>query len=215
MITISQAVETTVLKKPFLAEAVSEGIINLSALARQIQPDVEKMLHKEVNFQAIVVALNRMAPVFEISFSRKLEKMSKDIGEIVLRSNLADFTFLNSAALVKKQMKLWGKVSKRDDVFYTVSRGVFETTFVVSNSLSDILLNIFEEETLISHLENLSSVTIKLPPDNGKQPGLYYSLLKKIAWNGVSIIEVVSTTNEFSIIIDEKNVGAVFQALTT
>ena len=40
-----------------------------------------------------------------------------------------------------------------------------------------------------------------------------YSILVVIAWKDISIIEVISTTNELSIVIKEQNTGAALEAL--
>ena len=44
MISIPVAVEEVVKKKPFLEGALVDGLINLSALARQIKPEVEERI---------------------------------------------------------------------------------------------------------------------------------------------------------------------------
>ena len=62
MVSISHVVEDIVKHRPYLSESLAAGIINVSSLARQLQPDVEKALLKEVNTGAIVMALNRLAP---------------------------------------------------------------------------------------------------------------------------------------------------------
>ena len=59
MITISQIVYSIIENKPFLEEGLKKGIINLSALARFIKPDIEKKLQKKVKTGAIIVALDR------------------------------------------------------------------------------------------------------------------------------------------------------------
>ena len=54
---------------------------------------------------------------------------------------------------------------------------------------------------------------MKLPRDNVKMTVLYYHILKKIAWNKINIIEVISTTNEFTLIVEEQDVGNAFNVL--
>lgn len=61
MITIPEVVAELVSKKPFLEEGLSRGLINLSALARELQPQIEKRLYKNVQTGAIVMALKRIA----------------------------------------------------------------------------------------------------------------------------------------------------------
>lgn len=54
---------------------------------------------------------------------------------------------------------------------------------------------------------------MRLPSSNVKMVGLYYNILKKLAWNKINIVEVISTTNEFTIIVDEKNIGKAFSVI--
>ena len=64
MVSISHVVEDIVKHRPYLSESLAAGIINVSSLARQLQPDVERALQKGVNTGAIVMALNRLAPYY-------------------------------------------------------------------------------------------------------------------------------------------------------
>jgi aspartokinase len=43
--------------------------------------------------------------------------------------------------------------------------------------------------------------------------GLYYFILKKLAWNKINIIELISTTNEFTIVVDEQDAALTFNVL--
>jgi hypothetical protein len=62
-------------------------------------------------------------------------------------------------------------------------------------------------------VENLSSITIKLPTDNVKIPGIYYFLFQRLSWEGVNITEVISTSNEFTILMDEDQVDIAFKVI--
>ena len=54
--TIASEVLDYINKKPFLLSALSQGIINLTSLARQIQPEIEGALKKPAKSGAIVMA---------------------------------------------------------------------------------------------------------------------------------------------------------------
>lgn len=206
MITISGAVEELIKSKPFLQEAIYEGIINFSGLARVLKPEIEEILTKDVNESAIIVALKRMSPFFDISVFDKLEKMLSELGEIIIRTNLEKLTYSNSAQMLQLQGKIWEELKIDDEVFFTFSRGVYETTYVFSKVLSVDLRKLFENQILRNSEVDLSSITIKLPKNNFKQPGLYYYLLKNIAWEGINIFELISTTNEFTVILKDADV---------
>ena len=41
----------------------------------------------------------------------------------------------------------------------------------------------------------------------------YYYIFKMIAWYGITVLEVISTTNEFSIVVEQKNINDAFSVL--
>ncbi len=213
MVTVAEVIETLVKQKPFVEGALLEGLINLSAFSRQIKPDVERILKKPVTEASILMALKRMVDLMDVTVSRKIENATREFGDIIVRSNLTDFTFRNSDSLIEKQRTLIKLILGEKDVFYTISRGVFETTIVVSRHFTENVKQIFSEEKLIASTHSVSSITIRLPDDNINIPGLYYFVFKQIAWEGISILEVISTTNELTIILQDKDVDRAFSIL--
>ena len=69
----------------------------------------------------------------------------------------------------------------------------------------------FGNEVLIKKTDNLSSISIKLPEENISIPGVYYFMFQKMSWEGINIIEVISTSNEFTIVVNDKNVNDAFK----
>ena len=69
------------------------------------------------------------------------------------------------------------------------------------------------EEVCIDKIENLSAITVKLPTDNIKIPGIYYFIFQRLSWEGVNINEVISTSNEFTILMDEDSVNVAFEVI--
>lgn len=213
MISIPTAVEAVIKKRPFLEEALVEGLINLSALARQLKPEIEKLVDKEVNDSAVIMALNRLVPRLGVVKVEMARGVVENIGDITVRSNLADYTFLNSSSLHLKQAKLLEKTNVMKNIFCTFSQGVYETTLVVSESLSQLVEEIFAEENLVAKNSSLSLITVKLPNDNTRYPGVYYYLFKDLAWDNINIVEVISTTNEFTIVVSNEDIHRAFAIL--
>ena len=98
-------------------------------------------------------------------------------------------------------------------MFYTFVRGVFESNLVVSSSYTQLVDTHFAGEECLFKGSNLSAITIKLPTSNSTVSGFYYYILKAIAWEGINIREVISTTNEFSIVINDEDVDRAFAVL--
>jgi len=213
MFTIPNAVEEVIKRKAFLEGALVEGLINLSALARKLKPEIEKKIGKEVNDSAVIMALNRLVPRLELMSQMKFKKVVENIGDIIVRSDLADYAFTNSATLYEKQAELLRRVSSMKDVFCTFSQGIYETTLVVSSAITPLVDEIFAHEHQISRSENLSSVTVKLPTENTLCPGVYYYIFKELAWDNINIAEVISTTNEFTVVIGDADIHRAFMIL--
>ena len=137
----------------------------------------------------------------------------KGIGDITVRSSLVDYSFKISDTLLNAQAQFLAEVNQNNQVFYTSSRGVSESTIVVSSDLSPYVETYFKDEILIDKFEDLSSVTIKLPTENVRIPGIYYFIFQRLSWEGVNIREVISTSNEFTILVNDDDVNIAFQVI--
>ena len=213
MKTIQEAVEITIRKTPFIEEALNEKLINVSSLARVILPEVSTLLKKEIKVGAVMMAINRLSPANELRVRKNIKRLALDLGDVIVRSDLCDFTFKNTTSLLKEIAKILSKSADSNDYFLTVSQGIFETNIVTSKNLQPFVEEIFKKETLINNVNNLASITIKLPKENLEQSGIYYFILKQFAWANIAVQEVISTTHEMTIVVKEQDVNETFSIL--
>ncbi len=213
MKTISSVVEHYIKSKPFLLSSLSQGIINLTSLARVMMPELEIHLGKDVKQGAVVMSLKRLSEELDFKINYKISKVLKNIGEITVRSSLTDYTYMLSDTLLENQAKLISEVQNQQDIFFTSSRGVNEANIVVSSSVESLVEKVFSTERLSQKLDNLSSITLKLPQDNIGTPGVYYYIFQRLAWEGIVIHEVISTTNEFTIIVSDDQIDIAFKVI--
>jgi len=211
--TIAKAVEEIISQSPFLEEALSDRLINISSLARYIKADVEEMTRKTVQENAIIMAINRRPSDYSFRISKGIRAFMKELGEIVVRSGLSDHTFENSPGLGAARRALMEEISGGQEVFYTFSQGVYETTLVASSSLDGLIGNIFGREKLISRKGGLSSITLRLPRNNTEISGIYYFILRSLAWAGINVCEVISTSNEVTIVVSDEDVDRSFSIM--
>ncbi|MCE1168348.1 MAG: aspartate kinase [Sphingobacteriia bacterium] len=211
MKTISQIVDEILQREPFIWENLNDGLINASALARQIAPEVISVLGRDVNESAIMMAIRRAGVQTPLALQSRLKQFAKRLGDMTMRSNLEDFTFKNSSTLASAQAMLLNEAVAFRDPFITFSQGVAETTLIVSDSLIEEVNRIFASEELIQHASSLSSLTIRLPDQNSAIIGLYYLIFRNLAWQGINVVEVISTTNEFTIILQDDQIENAFK----
>ena len=156
MKTIASQVSEYVKSKPYLSTALSQGIINLTSLARQIQPEIERSLRKPARSGAIVMALKRISDNEEFLSTHKIINVLRKLGDITVRSSLTDYCFRLSESLLLSQAKFLNEIQDKKDIFYTSSRGVGESNIVVSSNLAPLIEEVFKNEICIDKIENMS-----------------------------------------------------------
>lgn len=213
MRTITSCVHELLIAQPFLEEALSKGIINYSALAEDLVIPISEMLKKPIKSGAVMMALRRYKPPTDFGNTPKLKRVIQNLGDITVRSNLTDFTFQNSKTLSYSHSKVLEQMDGFSNVFYAFTRGIYESNIIISTSQKHNILKSFKKEALLGEKAELSAITISLPSDNSKVTGLYYQIFKRLAWEGIALYEVVSTTNEFTILVEDEVVDKAFSVM--
>ena len=213
MKTIASCVQELLVARPFLEEALSRDIINYSALAKDLNQPISDFLRKPVKDGAIMMALRRYTPPTSKKNELNLKQIFKDLGDITVRSNLTDFTFYNSKTLIHNHSKVLAEIDADRQVFYAFTRGIHESNIIVSSTKKNTIESIFEHETQIATQDQLSAISINLPKGNSKIVGLYYQIFKRLAWENVTLYEVLSTTNEFTILVEDHLIDKAFSVI--
>lgn len=212
MITIPSVVGQIIKSSPFLQEGLARGLLNTSALARHIRPDVAKRSKKAVSEAAIVMAIKRMQD--DLPYHLKSNDPMMNSPDLIIRSNLVELTFQNSPTLNLRQQKLLSLVAGyHNQYFLTITNGVFETTIIASSALEEPITKMLVHETLIAESRDLSSVTVKLSKPMIEHTGTYAQILRQLAWENINIVEVVSTYQELTIIVSSVNANRVLATL--
>lgn len=210
---ISDIVEEGIRKMPFIEEAMTANLINYSSLARLLQPYVSKVLMKDATEASILMALKRRSTMGANALNLNPKNFREHIGDIFVRSGLSTFTYANSPTLTENQTRLLHEVQNLPDTYCSFTQGMYERTLIVSENIIDRVKRIFEKENYVTGNSQLSSATVMLKASNIRAYGLYYYIFKMIAWYGITVIEVISTSNEFSIVVEQSNINDAFSVL--
>ncbi len=213
MKTIASCVEEILVSQPFLEDALTRNILNFSALAEELREPISNLLRKPVKTGAIMMALRRYSPPKEMANKIKLNRVLQNLGDITVRSDLSDYTFKNSSTLIHGHLKMLEVIKEDPHIFYTFTRGVHESNVLITTALKKQIEESYKNEICTTAQDNLSAITIGLPKENTKIAGLYYQFFKRLAWEGIALYEVVSTTNEFTILVEDDVVDKAFSAV--
>ncbi|WP_373058338.1 hypothetical protein [Zunongwangia sp. H14] len=206
MKTITTCVHNIIKHQPFLDDAMARDIINYSGLAADIQPQVEKEMRKPVKQGSIIMALRRYAP----KRSKVNMKALRDLGDIVVRSGITEYTFLNSNTIISNKARLLEAVKDKTGVYLNYSSNYQESNILVSSSLTELVEECFRSEIRVSVKDELSSITIALPQNSSQTVGMYFYIFKLLAYEGIPVFEMISTSNYFAIFLEKEYVNKAF-----
>ena len=159
------------------------------------------------------MAIKRMTPGVYHRLDLKIKNVIGGIGDFLVRSDLIDFTFENSETIRDCQRQLIQFISNDKDSFFTLCKGITETTYILNAKYLEDVERIFKGEHKKGHNVDLSSITVKLPESNTETYGVYYYIMKHLAWEGINIEQVVSTANEFTGIVNSNDIDDAFKIL--
>src|SRR3989344_4983031 len=112
MVTVQHLVKRELEKNPFLIDILQQELVNVSALALKIQPQIEKELSQKVKTTAISMGLRRYASetskkaIFKWKFPENLEVSTKSqIYEVAIKKNTKAKTILDQLYANSKRQK--------------------------------------------------------------------------------------------------------------
>jgi aspartokinase len=200
MIKVSDIVLELLQGSEIATEAMRLGVLNLRAFARQIQPLVERRAFKPVKIGTIVVALSRLRGA--VSKSEPLNPVVL-LDEISIKSPLVDVTFEKTRENTFSTHSFSKLLEDSVDHFFTVTQGINEITFIVSDNLKPKLLRHFSGKPK-ALIEDLVGLSVRFSDNYLPQPNVIYAILSKLAVKRINVIEIVSTYTELMIIIEKK-----------
>ena len=204
MVTISHLVKKIIKDKPFLEEALSQKLISYGNLAEQLKSKIEEDLEKAVKHSAIVMALRRHADELKAT-ETKLAEFDYS-SEIVMKTNVCDFTLVKSPSLLAKIKQLYSLVDFNRGDILNIVLGNYEVSIIISEKYTDKLTKFLKGEKIINKELNLVSLTFRFTSgDFMHTPGVIFTVIRKLAWENINIYDVVSTKTELTLILSKKD----------
>ena len=212
MVTVSHIVKKIVSEQAFVEEGLANGIISIANLAEQIQQKIEKELNKKIKHAAVVMALRRYAE--EISENRKKSKAFDYSGEILIKTNICDFTVVKSPSLLSKLKIIHNLVNFERGDTLNVVLGNNEVSIITNEKYYDKLTKFLVEEKILNEEKDRVALTIIFTADDFLHtPAVIFNSVRKLAWENINIYEIVSTMTELTFILHKKDSMKAYSAL--
>jgi len=210
MVTISHLVKKLIQQKPLMQEAIIQNIASFALLAEKLKPEIEKELEKKVKLPAVVMALRRHSE--ELKAKHKPIKFDFS-SEIIMKTNLCDIVVLKSTGVLSKLKKIQNLVSYEKGDILNIIHGTTEISIITNKKYKDKVLRLLKDEKIINIEEDLVSLSLRFSKEFFYTPGVLSSILRRLAWEGVNIFEIVSTFTELTVITGKKDAMKGYNAL--
>ncbi len=210
-VTVSQEVKSIIDKSPFLSEMLIRDIVSYSNLASEIKPKVEASLGKTVNSPAIVMALRRYAEDLRAEAEKK--PRIKVNYELSMKTNIYDVNLLRTEESIKILNRLYENVQLEKGDFLNVSLGTFEMSVAISDKYTEELKKLIKEETVLNEFSDLVAINIVFRGNFVETPGLVYLAVRKLALESINVLEIVSTTNVLTFVVERSESMRAYEVL--
>ncbi len=212
MVTVSHLVKKIVSEQPFVEEGLGNKIISYGNLAELLHPRIEKEMGRKIKHAAIVMALRRHSE--EISDHRRKSNRFDFAGEILMKTNICDFTVVKSPSLLAKLKSIHNLVNFERGDTLNVIMGNNEVAIIINEKYLQKLTQFLSGEKIMNKENGLVALTIVFTVDDFTHtPGVIFNAVRKLAWENINIYEIISTMTELTFILNKKDSMKAYEIL--
>ena len=209
MVTISHVVKDVLRRQVLIQEAVNHGIVSYNKLAKNLKPQIEEQLGKNVKHSAIVMALRRNAGQLkkaadEPSFSYSIETIKTDISYMV---------FEESSTVLAQLEKLYKIIDFKKGGILNIIQGNYEVAIITNSKYKEKVLDMLYQEKALETVDDLVSISLTYSKNFLFQPGILYDISRFLAWEHINAFDIILTKTELSLIINKKDLMRCYQQL--
>ena len=208
---IAACVKNIIDHSPFISEMLIQDIISFSNLAKFIQPRVQQMYSGSVSTSAIVMAIRRYAE--ELKEAEKGAVKGRIDYEIQMKTNIYDVNFSRDDSFIPRLSELYDIVRPDQGDFLNITLGSHEITLAVSENHRETVDELTKGQRIVHRYSDLVALTIVFHGDFLQTPGILYLAVRKLAWENINIIEIVSTMNVLTFVIRREDSHKAYEAL--
>ena len=208
MLKISDAISDIVSENPFMQFGLQYKLMNLTQLAKYVEPLLTARVKKDIGVSAIVMALSRLQRNLHKNSPKREKYHISDIG---IHTSLATFTFEKTEKNHKELQKFMGGPQAKNS-YTSLSEGMREITVIIEESKAEKLLTSIGSKPLFSH-KNISGVSIVFDKKYAQVPGMLYILMQQMLLQNINVIELSSTYTSLVIYVDSSKTQLAFDTL--
>jgi len=207
---VPEVVREIITRNRSIYDCMKMDMINYTALAVKIQPEIEKILGNTVNLNTVVVAIKRYSDSFETKEEVKEESVLKN-ARLVLTDGIMDIKFsikdsneIDPGAILDK----FSKVTNNYDFFRLSDSFRFLTEDM--EDIRKIFRNISNRDDMFN--TGLAKIRISIPTSQNQSDVVSY-VAEVLHTNGIELVNAFFSQDSIVIILNEKNSSRAYDIL--
>ncbi len=207
---IPEVVREIITRNRSINDCMKMDLINYTALAVKIQPEIERILGNSVNLNTVVVAIKRYSDSFEIKEEVKEESILKN-ARLALTDGIMDIKFsvkesneMDPAAILDK----FSKITSNYDFFRLSDSFRFLTEDM--EDIRQIFSNVSNRDDMFS--TGLAKVRISVPTSQNQSDVVSY-VAEVLHANGIELVNAFFSQDNIIIILNEKDAARAYDIL--
>lgn len=211
MLSIANAVSEILHEDALALEMLQRDLLNASAYAKEIRPEVEDRTKKPVRLGSVIVALSRLGS--QIKKEKAMNPMVT-IDNFSVTSGLAEITYDKTDSALNEASSINPGFIDNANAFFTITIGVHEITIICSENIRDKISSGISVRPKVT-LSDLVAVSVRFSDDYMEVPNTIYSLVGALAVRQINVMEIISTYTELTFVIYAHDLEQTIRALNT
>jgi aspartokinase len=205
---ITSAVREIINNDISFQDSLERGYCNISAVARIIKPQVNRLLEKNIRVESIITALKRSRKFYDIQDRPMLSILASST--ISVKTDVAKI----SAGKGKRTMeKVARALTRYAEDFISVSESALSVTMVIEDTSLHKLKAIFANSNILEVEAGLAAIIVNSPERIIKTPGCAIAFYNQLARRRINIEDTVSCYTDTIMLVNMLDVGKAFNAL--
>ena len=207
---IPEVVREIIDRNRSIHDCMKMDLINYTALAVKIQPEIERILGNSVNLNTVVVAIKRYSDSFEIKEEIKEESVLKN-ARLALTDGMMDIKFSIKDSSQMDPMTILDKFSKvtTNYEFFRLSDS-FRFLTEDMEDIRQIFTGVSNRDDMFS--TGLAKIRISIPTSQNQSDVVSY-VAEVLHANGIELVNAFFSQDNIIIILNEKDSSRAYDIL--
>ena len=209
-LSVPEAVREIVTRNRSIYDCMKMDVINYTALAVKIQPQIEELLQNQVNLNTIVVAIKRYADSFELKDNVKEESILKN-ARLSLTDGIMDVRISADDLDPQETVDLMNKFARinPDYEFFRLA----DSFRVLVEDMVDVR-EVFEGFPTMKNLysSGLAKIKIRIPQEQNRSDVVSY-ISEILHENGIEAVNAFFSQDDMIIVLKENDASRAYERL--